>query len=83
MSRKTNAVWTDKHGNQMPVYGDGGSMWMSNPSLEPLPAGGLMDLLRETSEVATYEPTEWDGDAETAWQVLVDGKINGTLRFEP
>lgn len=61
-------VWSSKAGD-VEVYADGGSIWRSEPSN---PAEGA-------AELATYEPTEWDGDTETAWQVISGG--DGTIRF--
>lgn len=68
--RTTNAVWSGKAG-EVAVYADGGSIWRAEPST---PAEGA-------AEIAVYEPTEWDGDTETAWRVIVDGKVDGTIRF--
>lgn len=66
-----NAVWSSKTAQaEIKVWADGGCIYSQRP-VEP------------TVEQATYEPTAWDEatELECAWQVRVNGKLDGTLRF--
>lgn len=70
MTTQTNAVWSSKSAqSEIKVWADGGCIYSRRP-VEP------------SVEVATYEATDFAVDGtECAWQVVVNGKINGTLRF--
>jgi hypothetical protein len=72
MRAQTNAVWSSTSAQcDIKVYADGGIIWPT------------FDASFDTHEVAEYEPIEWaDDETEIAWQVVCNGRIDGTLRFD-
>lgn len=71
-TRATNAVWSSTSArSEIKVWADGGCIWAQRPA-DPTVA-----------EQATYEATDHDDNGlECAWQVIVNGKVDGSLRFE-
>ncbi|MBL0304400.1 MAG: hypothetical protein IPQ23_22365 [Cytophagaceae bacterium] len=71
-TRATNAVWSSTSArSEIRVWADGGCIWAQRPA-DPTVA-----------EQATYEATDHDDNGlECAWRVIVNGKVDGSLRFE-
>ena len=73
MSNETNAVWSSKSAQaEIRVWADGGCIYRARPT-EP------------AVEIATYESSDnYDAEGNECgpWPVVVNGKLDGTLRFE-